>query len=100
MTDSKPITASHAVVPRGALWPFALFASCFLWWGVANNITDPLVKVFKEIFGVPTSALAPISGQSTRVLRRATICRTRPAWPLGRRGSFLLKAGGIKTFHF
>ena len=54
MTDSKPIAASHAVLPRGAIWPFALLASCFLWWGVANNITDPLVKVFKEIFGMST----------------------------------------------
>jgi MFS family permease len=45
---------SSAVVPRGALWPFALIASCSLWWGVANNITDPLVKVFKEIFGIST----------------------------------------------
>lgn len=54
MTDSKPIATSHAVVPRGALWPFALLASCFLWWGIANNLTDPLVKVFKEIFGMST----------------------------------------------
>ena len=54
MTDSKPIAASRAVLPRGAVWPFALLASCFLWWGVANNITDPLVKVFKEIFGMST----------------------------------------------
>jgi FHS family L-fucose permease-like MFS transporter len=22
-----------------------------MWWGIANNMTDPLVKVFKEIFG-------------------------------------------------
>ena len=54
MTDSKPIATSHAVVPRGALLPFALLASCFLWWGIANNLTDPLVKVFKEIFGMST----------------------------------------------
>jgi FHS family L-fucose permease-like MFS transporter len=47
-------STSHRVIPRGAVWPFALLASCFLWWGVANNITDPLVKVFKEIFGMST----------------------------------------------
>jgi FHS family L-fucose permease-like MFS transporter len=45
---------SHSVIPRGALWPFALLASFFLWRGVAINITDPLVKVFKEIFGMST----------------------------------------------
>ena len=22
-----------------------------MWWGIANNMTDPLVKVFREIFG-------------------------------------------------
>ena len=47
-------STAHSVLPRGAVWPFALLASCFLWWGVANNITDPLVKVFKEIFGMST----------------------------------------------
>jgi FHS family L-fucose permease-like MFS transporter len=31
-----------------------LLASCFLWWAIADNLTDPLVKVFKEIFGMST----------------------------------------------
>lgn len=53
MSPAQPST-SHAVILRGALWPFALLASCFLWWGVANNLTDPLVKVFREIFGMST----------------------------------------------
>ena len=30
---------------------FILLASCFAWWGIANNLTDPLVKVFKAVFG-------------------------------------------------
>jgi len=30
---------------------FILLASCFMWWGIANNLTDPLVRVFKAIFG-------------------------------------------------
>lgn len=37
-------------MPPGAVWPFVLLASCFLWWAIANNLTDPLVKVFKETF--------------------------------------------------
>ena len=53
-------SSSRSVIPRGALWPFALLASCFLWWGVANNLTDPLVKVFKEIFGMSTFQAALI----------------------------------------
>ncbi|MCW3805854.1 L-fucose:H+ symporter permease [Plebeiibacterium marinum] len=30
---------------------FILLSSCFMWWGIANNLTDPLVKVFKAVFG-------------------------------------------------
>ena len=50
--ENKPVdgTKKLPVVPRNVLLPFILLASCFMWWGIANNITDPLVKVFKEIF--------------------------------------------------
>lgn len=41
----------HRLLPKGVLLPFILLASCFMWWGIANNITDPLVRVFKAIFG-------------------------------------------------
>ncbi len=56
----RDLSASHRLVPAGAIWPFALLASCFLWWGIANNLTDPLVKVFKEIFGMSTFQAALI----------------------------------------
>ena len=42
------------VLPPGVRWAFGLLASCFLWWAIANNLTDPLVKVFKEIFEMST----------------------------------------------
>lgn len=45
---------------RSYFWPLALLASCFHWWGIANNLTDPLVKVFKEIFGMSTFQAALI----------------------------------------
>jgi len=48
------VEASHRVIPKGAVWPFFLLASCFLWWGIANNLTDPLVRVFKDIFVMST----------------------------------------------
>ena len=44
------------VLPRGMIFPFLLLASCFLWWGMANNLTDPLVRVFRDIFGMSTFA--------------------------------------------
>jgi len=48
------VEASHRLIPKGAIWPFFLLSSCFLWWGVANNLTDPLVRVFKDIFVMST----------------------------------------------
>ena len=38
------------VVPRPVLLPFVLLTTCFAAWGVANNMTDPLVKVFSRVF--------------------------------------------------
>jgi len=56
----RDLSTSHHLVPAGLIGPFALLASCFLWWGLANNLTDPLVKVFKEIFGMSTFQAALI----------------------------------------
>ena len=44
---SKPTTK---LIPYHILWPFILLSSCFMWWGIANNMTDPLVKAFTGIF--------------------------------------------------
>lgn len=38
------------ILPPGDVFPFILLASCFAWWGIANNMTDPLVKAFTGIF--------------------------------------------------
>lgn len=38
------------LVPRQYLGPFILLTFCFAAWGVANNMTDPLVKVFSKVF--------------------------------------------------
>ncbi|WP_425398603.1 L-fucose:H+ symporter permease [Aeoliella sp.] len=59
-TPEHDTETHHRVVPHGKVWPFALLASCFLWWAIANNLTDPLVKVFKEIFGMSTFGASAI----------------------------------------
>ena len=41
---------SHRLLQRGTILPFILLSSCFMWWGIANNMTDPLVRVFQDIF--------------------------------------------------
>jgi FHS family L-fucose permease-like MFS transporter len=55
-TNSSPASSgedfskSHHLIPKKYLFSFILLASCFMWWGLANNMTDPLVKVFMSIF--------------------------------------------------
>ena len=39
-----------AILTRENLLPFILVASLFPLWGFANDITNPLVKAFKDIF--------------------------------------------------
>lgn len=43
---------SPAVVPRRYLFAFILTTCCFALWGFANDLTNPLVKVFKEVFQI------------------------------------------------
>ena len=50
MTDEK--TDSNAVVPKKYLLTFCLVTVLFALWGFANNFTDPMVKVFKDVFAV------------------------------------------------
>lgn len=44
-------TQKTALLEKKYILAFILLASCFMWWGIANNLTDPLVKVFKAVFG-------------------------------------------------
>lgn len=39
-----------SVVPRKFLYPFVIVTTLFALWGFANDITNPLVRAFKEIF--------------------------------------------------
>lgn len=47
---SSPSASNAVVVPRSLLLPFALVTTLFALWGFANDITNPLVKAFKDIF--------------------------------------------------
>lgn len=51
-TPSQAATASNtpAVLAKQYVFPFILVASLFPLWGFANDITNPLVKAFKDIF--------------------------------------------------
>lgn len=43
-------TEKTKLVPKSNMISFIILSSCFLWWGLANNMTDPLVKTFMGIF--------------------------------------------------
>jgi len=38
------------LLPRHFLYPFCLVTTLFALWGFANDVTNPLVKVFKDVF--------------------------------------------------
>lgn len=42
--------AKGSVIPKKIILPFILLSSCFAMWGLSNNMTDPLVKAFLDIF--------------------------------------------------
>ncbi|HSL22444.1 MAG TPA: L-fucose:H+ symporter permease [Vicinamibacterales bacterium] len=46
--ETPPSAAT--LVPAACVVPFVLLTACFAAWGLANNMTDPLVKVFSRIF--------------------------------------------------
>jgi len=43
------------VIPKQYLLPFILTTCCFALWGFANDFTNPLVKVFEQVFIINTS---------------------------------------------
>lgn len=38
------------IIPKEIAIPFILLSTCFAMWGLSNNMTDPLVKAFLNIF--------------------------------------------------
>ncbi|QDV11221.1 L-fucose-proton symporter [Rosistilla oblonga] len=55
LADREPSELANdqpAVVPRRYLLAFILTTCCFSMWGFANDLTNPLVKVFKEVFQI------------------------------------------------
>ena len=45
-------TAKRSFLYPGMVLPFCLLVSCFAAWGLAGNMTDPLVKVFGSVFSM------------------------------------------------
>jgi FHS family L-fucose permease-like MFS transporter len=77
-------TSKTPIVDRDMVLPFVLLITCFAAWGVAANMTDPLVKVFSKIFTMSTfqSALVQFSYYG------AYFCLALPAAFINRRYSY------------
>lgn len=49
-TSPKQVKFDDKVVSRNFIYPFILVTTLFALWGFANDVTNPLVRAFKEIF--------------------------------------------------
>ena len=51
MADISPTDSTKkSVIPGNYFWPFILVTLLFALWGFANDITNPMVAAFKNIF--------------------------------------------------
>lgn len=52
--ESPAPTGKPSLLPSGRLLPFILVTLLFPLWGFANDVTNPLVKAFQEVFLIKT----------------------------------------------
>ena len=72
--------SGHKVVPKQYIYPFILVTSLFALWGFANDVTNPLVKAFREIFLISNaqSSLVQVAfygGYATMAIPAALVIR-------------------------
>lgn len=99
MTDQRPGEHEKPVLlPRGYLLPFVLVTSLFALWGFANDVTNPLVKAFKDVFVISNTQSALVQtafygGYATMALPAALFIR-RYTYKAGIILGLALYAGG------
>ena len=84
-TKAATTTSQEAVVPKHFVVPFILVTSLFALWGFANDITNPLVRAFKEIFLISNAQSSLVQwafygGYATMAIPAAKYCnaKTKP----------------------
>lgn len=81
MSEEKKLNADKVpVIPRKYIFPFILVTSLFALWGFANDITNPLVKAFKDVFVISNKQsgfvqMAFYGGYATMALPAAIFIR-------------------------
>ncbi len=79
--DKKtPADAPSRVVPRHYLFAFILVTTLFSLWGFANDVTNPLVRVFKEVFVISNAQSSLVQwafygGYATMAIPAALVVR-------------------------
>jgi FHS family L-fucose permease-like MFS transporter len=78
-TPSTPADTSR-VVPRKYLFAFILVTTLFSLWGFANDVTNPLVRVFKEVFVISNAQSSLVQwafygGYATMAIPAALVIR-------------------------
>lgn len=77
---SPSSTSESSTVPRHFLYPFILVTSLFALWGFANDVTNPLVRAFREIFLISNAQsslvqMAFYGGYATMAIPAALVIR-------------------------
>ena len=77
-TDGE--TSELPVVPAQYIYPFVIVTTLFALWGFANDITNPLVAVFKDVFVIDNAQstwvqMAFYGGYATMALPAAIFIR-------------------------
>lgn len=101
--EASTKTGKEPFVFKGMILPFVLLVSCFAAWGVAANMTDPLVKVFSKIFTMSSlqSALVQFSyyGAYFLLALLAAFINRRYSYKTGVLVGLGLAAGGAFLFY-
>jgi FHS family L-fucose permease-like MFS transporter len=79
-TTTSPAPAPDRVVPAQYVYPFVLVTSLFALWGFANDVTNPLVRAFKEIFVISNAQSSLVQwafygGYATMAIPAALVIR-------------------------
>lgn len=80
MQETPPPPTPPPVVTRQYLYPFVIVTTLFALWGFANDITNPLVRAFREIFLVSNAQSSLVQwafygGYATMAIPAALVIR-------------------------
>jgi FHS family L-fucose permease-like MFS transporter len=97
-------TIKKPLIPKGLIYPFILITSLFFLWGIANDLTNPMVSAFKKVmreltnFEAALVQLAFYGGYATMAIPAALFIR-RYSYKAGIMVGLALYATGALLFY-